>query len=235
MYHLLLVAALAFPERAATTVPQDSVRPRRQPVGDSLHRDSLPQPLAPMRVTGVRGDRGYRPADSRAATRTSTPSLRVPQAITALSTPVLRDLGITTMTQAVEYLPGITMGQGEGHRDAPTIRGQSTTADFYIDGVRDDALYFRDPYNAERVEVLKGPSGMTFGRGGAGGVVNRVSKRPLDDNLQRYEAFSVNSRDFSSIPFFNASSSAMPCSAAYFRTSSVIFMLQKCGPHMTGV
>jgi catecholate siderophore receptor len=70
------------------------------------------------------------------------------------------------------------MHQGEGNRDQIILRGTSSTADFYVDGVRDDAQVFRDLYNLERVEVLKGPGGMAFGRGGAGGVVNRVAKKP---------------------------------------------------------
>jgi catecholate siderophore receptor len=70
------------------------------------------------------------------------------------------------------------MGQGEGHRDAPTIRGNATTADFFVDGVRDDVQYLRDVYNVERVEALKGGNAMTFGRGGGGGVLNRVTKEP---------------------------------------------------------
>ena len=82
------------------------------------------------------------------------------------------------MADVVRYVPGVTMGQGEGHRDAPTIRGQSTTADFYVDGTRDDAQYQRDLYNVERVEALKGSNAMMFGRGGGGGVINRVSKAP---------------------------------------------------------
>jgi catecholate siderophore receptor len=80
------------------------------------------------------------------------------------------------MADVVRYVPGITMGQGEGHRDAPTIRGNSSTADFFVDGVRDDAQYFRDLYNVERVEALKGSNAMVFGRGGGGGVLNRVTK-----------------------------------------------------------
>src|SRR5258705_8297444 len=71
------------------------------------------------------------------------------------------------------------MHQGEGNRDQVVIRGTSTTADFYLNGVRDDAQIFRDLYNVERVEILKGPGGMIFGRGGAGGVVNRVTRRPV--------------------------------------------------------
>ncbi len=83
------------------------------------------------------------------------------------------------MAEVVRYVPGITMGLGEGHRDAPTIRGNSSTADFFIDGVRDDAQYYRDVYNVERVEALKGSNAMVFGRGGGGGVLNRITKEAL--------------------------------------------------------
>jgi catecholate siderophore receptor len=69
------------------------------------------------------------------------------------------------------------MAQGEGNRDTPVLRGQSSTGDFFVDGVRDDLQYFRDTYNLERVEALKGPSGMIFGRGGTGGVINRVTRQ----------------------------------------------------------
>jgi catecholate siderophore receptor len=47
-----------------------------------------------------------------------------------------------------------------------------------VNGVRDDVQYYRDLYNVDRVEVLKGPNSMIFGRGGGGGVVNRVTKEP---------------------------------------------------------
>ena len=65
------------------------------------------------------------------------------------------------------------------------LRGNTSTADFFIDGVRDDVQYFRDFYNVDRVEVLKGPNAMIFGRGGGGGIVNRVLKRP---SLDAYRA-----------------------------------------------
>ncbi|HET7189809.1 MAG TPA: TonB-dependent siderophore receptor, partial [Gemmatimonadaceae bacterium] len=89
---------------------------------------------------------------------------------------VLADQSVQSMADVVRYMPGITMGLGEGHRDQPTIRGNSSTADFFVDGVRDDAQYLRDVYNAERIEALKGPNAMAFGRGGGGGVLNRVTK-----------------------------------------------------------
>src|SRR2546426_5596001 len=76
----------------------------------------------------------------------------------------------------VRYVPGITATQGENNRDQLVIRGNSTSADFFLDGVRDDVQYYRDLYNLERVEALKGPNAMIFGRGGAGGVINRVTQ-----------------------------------------------------------
>ena len=76
----------------------------------------------------------------------------------------------------VRYVPGITAIQGENNRDQVVIRGNSTSADFFLDGVRDDVQYYRDLYNLDRVEALKGPNAMIFGRGGGGGVINRVTK-----------------------------------------------------------
>ena len=119
---------------------------------------------------------GYATRRSTTATRTDTPLLDVPQAVSVVTRELIADQAMRGMADVVRYVPGVTMGQGEGHRDAPTIRGNSTTADFFVDGVRDDAQYLRDLYNVERVEALKGSNAMVFGRGGGGGVINRVNK-----------------------------------------------------------
>jgi catecholate siderophore receptor len=86
--------------------------------------------------------------------------------------------------EALLYVPGVAVAQGEGHRDQISIRGQVTTADFFVDGVRDDGEYYRDLYNVETVEVLKGPAAMIFGRGGGGGVVNRVTKKADGERMR---------------------------------------------------
>ncbi len=122
---------------------------------------------------------GYRATRSGTFTRTDTPLKEVPASVTVVPDQVMKDAGMQSMGDAFRYVPGALMHQGEGNRDQVVLRGTSTTADFYVDGVRDDAQVFRDLYNLERVEVLKGPGGMAFGRGGAGGVVNRVTKRPV--------------------------------------------------------
>lgn len=119
---------------------------------------------------------GYGVSRTTTATKTDTPLLDTPQSVSIVSRQLIADQAMQSMADVVRYIPGITMAQGEGHRDAPTIRGNSSTADFFVDGVRDDAQYYRDLYNVDRVEALKGSNAMIFGRGGGGGIINRVSK-----------------------------------------------------------
>ncbi|MDQ6633463.1 MAG: TonB-dependent siderophore receptor [Gemmatimonadota bacterium] len=143
--------------------------------------DSLPSDA--RRIDGVRvvapatPKASYSAARSRSATRTDTPLRDIPQSATVLTRALIADQAMLNMGDVVRYVPGITMGLGEGHRDQPTIRGNSTTADFFVDGIRDDAQYLRDTYNVERVEAIMGANALAFGRGGGGGVLNRVSKQ----------------------------------------------------------
>ena len=126
---------------------------------------------------------GYRATRSGSFTKTDTPLKEVPASVTVVPGDVMRDLAAESMAEALRYVTGLTRHQGEGNRDQFVIRGNSTTADFFVNGMRDDAQVFRDPYNLERIEVLKGPGGMIFGRGGAGGIINRVTKRPIFDTI----------------------------------------------------
>jgi catecholate siderophore receptor len=132
-------------------------------------------------VTGT--SRGYVATNSVTATKTDTPLIDVPQSVNVVTREQLDDQGHRSMADVLYYVPGVTVGQGEANRDQITIRGQNTTADFFLDGVRDDVQYFRGLYNIERVEVLKGPYAMIFGRGGGGGIINRVQKSPLAEQL----------------------------------------------------
>lgn len=133
-------------------------------------------PVAPRKdVVTVTESLNYQIVTSN-STRTPVLLRDVPQSITVVSQDLMRDQGMQNMADVVRYVPGITMAQGEGHRDAPVIRGNTSTADFYVNGVRDDVQYLRDLYNLERVEAVKGANALTFGRGGGGGVINRVTK-----------------------------------------------------------
>lgn len=143
----------------------------------------LAEDEAPAIIVYGRSD-GYDLDKTPTATKTDTPLVDVPQTVTVISREQLDDQGIVTLGDALRYVPGVTLGQGEGHRDQITLRGQSSTADFFVDGIRDDAQYYRPLYNVERIEVLKGANALIFGRGGGGGVINRVSKAPEFDRLK---------------------------------------------------
>jgi catecholate siderophore receptor len=130
----------------------------------------------PIVVTG-KAD-GYGAHDGSSATKTPTAWIDVPQAATVVTREQLDDQALQQLGEALRYVPGVTLGTGEGHRDQISLRGQSTTADFFVDGLRDDAQYYRPLYNVDRVEVLKGANALIFGRGGAGGVINRVLRKP---------------------------------------------------------
>jgi catecholate siderophore receptor len=140
----------------------------------------------PIIVTGIRDT--YIPQSTRAATRTDTDLKDVPQAITVITAQQIDDQALRSVADVLTYVPGAAPGTGEGNRDQITLRGNNTTADFFVDGIRDDVQYYRDLYNIDRIEVLKGPNAMIFGRGGGGGVVNRVTKR---STLAPYRAFSA--------------------------------------------
>ncbi len=135
---------------------------------------------------------GYLASDSVTATKTDTPLLDVPQTVTVITRERLDDQAQRSLADVLRYVPGTTVGQGEGNRDQITLRGQNTTADFFLDGVRDDVQYFRSLYNIERVEVLKGPFALIFGRGGSGGIINRVQKTPSADALTLGGTTSIN-------------------------------------------
>jgi catecholate siderophore receptor len=127
-------------------------------------------------VTGQREEYGVK--STRTATRTDTEVKDIPQSLTIISESQIEDQALRSIADVLTYVPGAMPGTGEGNRDQITLRGNNTTADFFVDGVRDDVQYYRDLYNVDRVEILRGPNAMIFGRGGGGGVVNRVTKRP---------------------------------------------------------
>ena len=121
----------------------------------------------------------YLQSDQINALKSPTPIGEVPQSLTILTSDLMSLQDITSMADIADYVPGIDAGQGEGHRDDILFRGVKSTADFFVDGVRDDVQYFRPLYNIEQVEVLKGANALFFGRGGTGGLINRVSKTAL--------------------------------------------------------
>src|SRR5262245_47898307 len=174
----MAVLALAAPARAADV----DGSPESQATPDPNAESTLPK----VRVSADADDAAdsYGVDHSRSATKTDALLRDVPQSITVVSERLIEDTSMQNMADVGRYVPGVGMAQGEGNRDTPILRGNASTADFFVDGVRDDVEYFRDLYNVERVEALKGPNAMIFGRAGAGGVINRVTRQAGWDEIR---------------------------------------------------
>ena len=133
-------------------------------------------------------DGRYLYTDQVNALKSPTPIIDVPQSLSIIGAEQILEQGFDSIGDVVLYTPGITQSQGEGHRDAVVIRGVRTTADFFLDGVRDDVQYYRSLYNLEQVEVLRGANALFFGRGGTGGIINRVTKKAdLNETFTGYK------------------------------------------------
>ena len=127
----------------------------------------------------VEGASPFAPPPVISGTRTPMKALDVPQTIDVVPQALIKSQTALSMQDALANVPGVMPQLGEGRRDQTAIRGFSAVNDVYIDGVRDDAKYYRDLSSLEQIEVVKGPSGALFGRGSSGGVLNRVTKKPM--------------------------------------------------------
>ena len=138
-------------------------------------------------------------SDQVNALKTPVPVINVPVSVSIITDDEIARQGFQELGDVVRYTPGVSTSQGEGHRDAIVFRGNRSTADFFQDGVRDDVQYYRSLYNVEQVEILRGPNALLFGRGGTGGVINRVSKKGILG--ETFGSFSIGSNTFGAYDF----------------------------------
>lgn len=164
MRHLPLYAALL------AAIAQPALADEAADVGQAK--------LLPGVTVQAAGPSDYRAPTATTATKIDAPLRDVPQTVNVVPAAVLRDQRATSMQDALKNVPGVSFSTGDGQRDQVSIRGFTAIADQFVDGVRDDALYFRDLSNIERIEVIKGPASVLYGRGSSGGLINRVTKQP---------------------------------------------------------
>ena len=176
----LLVAtfpAIAFPQAtAAASAP-----------ANATSKDEDTVKLAPFEVVTDKGTRGYGTTNALGATRINAPIADTPQSIVSLNQEFLKDVNPTNFSEALRFVSGVTNGAGAEYGGDVTIRGITTEAIGFRDSIRDrlstsaaGLAALPDPIEVERLEVIKGPAGALYGSHGFGGVINRVSKRPLE-------------------------------------------------------
>ena len=141
--------------------------------------------LPEIRVQGAREPAPtYHPPTATTATKVEAPLRDIPQTVNVVPQQLLQDQAVRSMEGALKWVPGVGLSHGDGQRDQVTIRGFTAIADQFVDGLRDDALYFRDLSNIEQVEVIKGPASVLYGRGSSGGLINRITKKPGIDKTE---------------------------------------------------
>jgi catecholate siderophore receptor len=161
-----------------TELPRINVRGNKRSPRRAAHVAPVtPRPVVPV-VPNPGGDVGYHAENTSTATKTNTPLRDIPQAISVVTKQQVQDIGAQRLEDVTHYIPGVNWHQGEGNRDQIVIRGQSSTADFFVNGMRDDGQVYRDLYNTERLEYLKGPNALIFGhgRGSSATPIDRVRR-----------------------------------------------------------
>ncbi|SIT37992.1 TonB-dependent siderophore receptor [Paraburkholderia piptadeniae] len=184
-----VLAVFATPLYAQTTTPatapvasiaqaDSSTPPASQP---SASQPSENATLPAVKVTGQADNSGdFQPETSSVGAKVPTALRDIPQAVTVVPKAVLQSQAVSSFSDALRNVPGITIGAAEGGQIGNNInlRGFSARTDIYLDGFRDRGQYYRDTFNLESIDVLYGPSSLYFGRGSTGGVINQVSKEP---------------------------------------------------------
>lgn len=133
--------------------------------------------LPMVRVLGVQ-ETPYQAEIAAGATRVPAPMRDIPQTVNVVTEALADDQGARSLQDTLQNVPGVSFNIGDGQRDQVVIRGFDAIGDQYVDGLRDDALYYRDLSGLETIEVIKGPAAVLYGRGSSGGIVNRTTKKP---------------------------------------------------------
>lgn len=140
------------------------------------------------------GEDGYQADVAASATKIKAPLKDVPQTVNVVTEKLIEDQAAQSLQEVLRNVPGVSAHIGDGQRDQFYIRGFDAIGDQFVDGLRDDALYYRDLSNVERVEVVKGPAAVLYGRGSSGGIVNRITKKPTATAIREAE-FTLGSFD----------------------------------------
>ncbi|WP_250500395.1 TonB-dependent siderophore receptor [Caballeronia sp. GAWG1-5s-s] len=170
--------------RAAASVQSGSADSTRDAAGanaDSATAAPETAALPAVKVTGQSDTaRDFQPEVSSVGAKVPTALRDIPQAVVVVPKAVLQSQAVSSFSDALRNVPGVTLGAAEGGQIGNNInlRGFTARTDIYLDGFRDRGQYYRDTFNLESIDVLYGPSSLYFGRGSTGGVINQVSKQP---------------------------------------------------------
>jgi iron complex outermembrane receptor protein len=138
---------------------------------------------------------GYVADRSLTGTKTNTPLMETPQAISVIGREQIRDQNPNSFAEALRYAPGVrseTFG-ADTRNDWFKIRGfDAQDVGLFADGLQLSTFAFATwkfpPFGIERIDILRGPSAVLYGGSGPGGLVNVINKKPPFEPLNYVEA-----------------------------------------------
>ena len=175
-----LLLALALPAATHAQTTQTTPSSSDTDTSNPQQTNNTPKTLSSVHVTGSVVGNDYDTDTSTVGAKVPTSLRDIPQTVVVVNRDLMEAEGATSLQDALRNVPGITIGGAEGGQIGNNInlRGFTARTDIYLDGFRDPGQYYRDTFDLDAIEVLKGPSSMLFGRGSTGGVINQVTKEP---------------------------------------------------------
>lgn len=183
---------------SSTSQGQQTQTPQKPEANQSETETPPSQPSAasdePIELVVTGDPDGYRVPETSTATRTDTPLRDIPQSIQVVPKQVIEEQGITRISDAARNVSGVSVGTGySGAVDDLTIRG-FLNSNILRNGFKTQNAFIYGA-NVEQVEVLKGPASVLYGQFEPGGIVNYVTKQPLNEPYYAGE-FTVGSYSF---------------------------------------
>ncbi|MEH2419758.1 MAG: TonB-dependent siderophore receptor [Nostoc sp.] len=193
---IIFAVASAAPSTPSEQQPQTPQQPEQEQPGSQTQpsQPSAQQGDEPIELVVTGEQDGYRVPNATTATKTDTPVHDIPQSIQVIPQQVIKDQGVTRTFDALRNVSSIAKEGGYGDsQDNYRIRG-FVTYDSLRNGFRISSP-ITNPTSLERIEVLKGPASVLYGQFEPGGIVNFVTKQPLDYPYYSGE-FTVGSYDY---------------------------------------
>jgi iron complex outermembrane recepter protein len=179
-----LMPAATVTQDTLTSEEERSQKPEQQkPASETSQEQPSAQQDEPIELVVTGQQDGYRTPNASSATRTDTPIRDIPASIQVVPRQVIEDRALTNVAEALENISGINAGIYGGNVASPRIRGFSSSDSFFRNGTSFAGFNY-DNFNTdnlERIEVLKGPASVLFGQGSPGGIINLVTKNPLEE------------------------------------------------------
>ncbi|MEH2067026.1 MAG: TonB-dependent siderophore receptor [Nostoc sp.] len=176
-------AGLVFGITSAATATQPPQTPQAQekPALPTPQQEPAAQQDEPIELVVTGEQDGYRAQDASTATKTDTPLRDIPASVQVIPRQIIEDRAVTQVNQALQNVSGVNASVYQGVTEQINIRGFDTGSYFKNGSVNPFQYDLVTTDNLERIEVLKGPAGVLFGQGSPGGIVNLVTKKPLNE------------------------------------------------------